>query len=856
VVPQTAGPDGDPIERLARDAAGPGYRLARGPVWLTARPAAQTPSRQGWKLHISSRAATFPQLVEMTVPVLAAAGCVFKLARSQRILTQLNDGITAPASVGKAITVYPDQARVRELGYQLADLLAGWPGPRVLSDRQVTPAAPVYYRYGPFAASWEVDSLGRLATMLHGPDGERFNGAATLDYRQPPWTADPFDTAIRDSRPGGPPVLGGRYRITAGRRKAAQGNVYTAVDPRDGAAVVIKQARPLVADDGQVDARWRLRNERRVLQALDGMAGVPRLVDHFRHAGDEYLVTSDCGPASLAEDVYQNGPWPLAGPAPRNLPTLAARLAGIVSGLHRRGVVMRDLSPKNVVIGPAGASLVDFGIAAYDGLHLPGATPGYAPARQVRGEPPTEGDDYFALGMTLLFAVTAADPVALGDDPGLSRVRALQAIGSAWGEAPTGTIAATAGLLSDHEDIAAAAFHRLATGQPAAAAGPLPTIGTLTAAIVTEVTGTLLDDLLRQTGELLDGQGDLQASHDASVYEGGAGIGLELLCHPGESRAAALVDGLVTFTATAAEQAKLPPGLFTGSTGVSVFHWAARAADAAAPVPEPDWQPEGDDLVLGAAGVGLGHLWLYQAGAGTAHLALARRCAGDLLAGAVSASPYRTRDAVIAGVDSAAGRAHGLAGVTEFLLTLASETGDEGVRQAAAEYARRLADRTTALLPVASRPDALPLAMSWCQGLAGIGQALVQASVVLGDTSFAGMAQRAAAVILGYLPRLTALGRCCGAAGAGHLFIDLAVAGQDERWWQAASEVAQHMLLRSAGSPGHRTFVTGSAEHSSLGWAFGAAGLLSFFRRLDRHGGPDGLPLFSPVAPGSDPARR
>lgn len=92
---------------------------------------------------------------------------------------------------------------------------------------------------------------------------------------------------------------------------------------------------------------------------------------------------------------------------------------------------MRDLTPTNVVIGETGPSVVDFGIASYQGLHLYGATIGFASARQCRGEPPQEADDYHALGMVLLFAATALEPVTVSEDPDEPRVKALQLIGPA-----------------------------------------------------------------------------------------------------------------------------------------------------------------------------------------------------------------------------------------------------------------------------------------------------------------------------------------------------------------------------------------------------------------------------------------
>jgi serine/threonine protein kinase len=858
--------DGDPVEQLVREGVSPHCQVTDGLVWLTVVPAGTALPAHGWKLHVSCRAATFPDLVKMLVPVLAAEGCLFKLARSRQVLVRLNDGTTWPASVGKAVTIYPDQQRVRQLGLRLAGLLRGWQGPRVLSDRPVDRSAPVYYRYGPFTSDWESDEHGKLAAVLHGPEGEVFDGSATLAYRQPPWVTDPFTGQAGDLHTDEPTIVGGNYRITGGLRKAARGNVYRAQDARDGTAVVIKQARALVAEHGgQIDTRMRLRNERRVLQALDGVAGVPRLVDHFRHADDEFLVTSDCGPASLAQDVLRNGPYRAAGSAgSRGLGRLAAQLARIVSVVHGHGVIVRDLSPKNVVIGEGGASIVDFGIAAYDGLDLPGVTPGYAPARQWRGEPPEAADDYYALGMTLLFAASTLDPVSVGEDPGLPRLRALQTILATYGEAPTGVVADIADLLSDDTATARDAFRRLVSGTAGGKnrpASPLPAIGALTAQTAQEITGFLLEDLLNRTEQLLNSPPSGSAALDASMYSGSSGIGLELLQHDSSLRIARILADLARFTALAAERVKLPPGLFTGTTGVSVFLSEAMASGIDVPTivmagPGPDWQPAGHDLISGAAGAGLGYLRLYQTSGDPAHLGIAQRC-GRYITSPTTATPLPlTGHWQVPGTDPAAGRAHGLAGVTGFLLALALQTGDEATRDAALQRVGQLAGRTRRLLPLASQPAVTPFAMSWCRGLSGIGQTLLRVSGALGDASLADLAREAADICIACLPRVSAPGRCCGAAGIGGFLIDLAIAGQDDRYWCAAERVGVQMLLRSAGPPGHPVFVRELADHNAVGWASGVSGLLSFFRRLARPGEADRFGLIEmglPTAAGQMP---
>lgn len=867
------------MELLVRQLAGTGYTVKGGPIWLTVWPDGSTLPEHGWKLHVSCRARDFAGTARALVPLLVAEGCVFKLARSQRVLTGLNDGITAPASVGKAFTVYPGPDRVRELGLALARALRGRPGPRVLSDRRVAPDAPVYYRYGSFATKLSHDARGRPETRLYGPAGEEFDGLAGLSYQQPSWAADPF--AAGPGEPGSPPgdvsrgvrpavraeasadggaMLGGRYRVTSGLREAAAGNVYRAVDTRGGGPVIVKQARAFVAEHGdQVDSRMRLRNERRVLHVLAGADGVPRFIDHFRHGGDEFLVTSDCGPRNLAEDVDRHGPY-RAGPAAggRGLARLAADLARILAAAHERGVVVRDLSAANVVVAESGAvTIIDFGLSAHDGLHLDGSTPGYAPARQVRGEPPSDTDDLHALGMILLFAATGVHPLAVTDDPDLPRVRALEGMARDRARAallPAGIFAAVAGLLSGEDERIRASARALAAGADDAAPPvppvTLPAPPCVTDELAAEVADNLLADLLRQLDEVLHAPRDTQAAHDVSIYTGSAGIGLELLHHLGRQGAGERVRELAAFTARVAEPGS-PPGLFTGVTGAEVFlqeatrrgvrvdGWPGRA------LPPPGWTGERPDLIDGNAGVGLGYLYFYRVSGDPADLEVARQCA---LAGL----PERPLAAglVPGEADLAAGRAHGLAGTTELILGYAQAAGDPGAAADAAGRLRVLAARTRTLIREAGLNAAEQRTVSWCRGLAGIGQTFLRASTVPGEESRASLAREAGDACAARVPRLRALGQCCGAAGVGGYLLDLSDAlevsdpRQSERYRDAARDVAAHLLIRSAGPTGHPRFTApGAPPDRALSWAHGLSGPLALFRRLSR-GGPDSIPAW------------
>ena len=111
---------------------------------------------------------------------------------------------------------------------------------------------------------------------------------------------------------------------------------------------------------------------------------------------------------SLAHDVKTHGPYPCQAPNSRTATALARCLARVLASSHDRGVIVRDLTPGNVVVTDGEAMIVDLGHGALDGVYPEGGTPGYMLVRQVRNETPLDTDDFYAFVMLLLFTVAAA----------------------------------------------------------------------------------------------------------------------------------------------------------------------------------------------------------------------------------------------------------------------------------------------------------------------------------------------------------------------------------------------------------------------------------------------------------------
>jgi serine/threonine-protein kinase len=127
--------------------------------------------------------------------------------------------------------------------------------------------------------------------------------------------------------------------------------------------------------------------------------------DELDGRGVSYIVMEYVPGGDFEDLIDRNGPIP---------ETMLLRIgADGASGLthaHERGIIHRDIKPRNILLDERGSpKLADFGIArALDGTYL--GTVAYASPEQLRGQRVTPKSDVYSFGATLYHAAVGEQP--------------------------------------------------------------------------------------------------------------------------------------------------------------------------------------------------------------------------------------------------------------------------------------------------------------------------------------------------------------------------------------------------------------------------------------------------------------
>ena|GEM_PF-4677868 len=212
----------------------------------------------------------------------------------------------------------------------------------------------------------------------------------------------------------------GSYDIVAVLGEGGMGRVY--LGRRNATLYAVKVMARQLARNLEVSYRTRFRREFEASKRVEHRFTAKPI--EFGSWEGALWYACEYVPGPTLEEAVREGRF-----TGNSLAQFAYGMREALAAIHAAGIIHRDVKPSNVILGPNGIRVIDFGIAALpeeDNLTRAGdvlGTPNYMSPEQTRAEKLTPASDVFAYGSLLVFAATGRPPFT-----GNSSLAIMQAI--------------------------------------------------------------------------------------------------------------------------------------------------------------------------------------------------------------------------------------------------------------------------------------------------------------------------------------------------------------------------------------------------------------------------------------------
>jgi hypothetical protein len=203
--------------------------------------------------------------------------------------------------------------------------------------------------------------------------------------------------------------LGGRYRLENELGRGGMAVVWQAMDEVLNRPVAVKVLAGRYAGDSRF--RARILHEARAAATLShpNIAQIYDFGESEENDGPVPYVVMELINGPTLQQRVSRGPIP-----PRTVFRICGEVATALAVAHEDGLVHRDIKLANIMVTPAGAKVVDFGIAAVAGPASPEdallGTPAYLAPERLLGGAIEPASDIYAVGVLLYRLLAGSAP--------------------------------------------------------------------------------------------------------------------------------------------------------------------------------------------------------------------------------------------------------------------------------------------------------------------------------------------------------------------------------------------------------------------------------------------------------------
>ncbi|MER2129284.1 lanthionine synthetase LanC family protein [Solibacillus sp.] len=389
-----------------------GYNVNKNNHWVFFKSENNLLPNQGWKIHLSTNYWEAATLLDAVKDELFAMKLDWKIPSDASNLEKLLYADGNITSFGKFITIYPtcieEFKRVIEiLRIKTIDF---HDSPRILTDKRYKDSKVVHYRYGAFTSYEFIDEYTGVKNLgIKGPNGVLEKDERVPNKYKPDWVTDPFESEVT--------VLSNniffekKIKIINVLHRTVKGGVYLIEYGDNQKKAVLKEARKnIVRDSYGRDAIDRLTNEKLNLEKVSILNICPQVYDFFEFQDSQFLIIEYIEGLTLREYIYNYHGVNSKNISLKSIQTLIEGMATNLKNLHELSIMIRDLTPNNIIVDKDGnPKIIDLEISCdltRDKIPFTGGTHGYQDVLEKN----MHFYDYFALGATIYFTACGKDP--------------------------------------------------------------------------------------------------------------------------------------------------------------------------------------------------------------------------------------------------------------------------------------------------------------------------------------------------------------------------------------------------------------------------------------------------------------